>query len=435
MKTDLLSFKSGTNEADGGLPPEWKLIFPRDKKAPVARLASHGGIPVIAAEGCCDCVGYLQRETAAEPGRSYKMEATFKAVGGFDPYNSIFFTISTEDRAKNDGIFKYEKNADGWIRGSCVFTVPEGECEKLLIKIFIKYVDSGRALIRSLTLSPCDPPPERWVRVAVMNGMAKEWPTWDKALDYAGSQNADIALLTESFNLTYLPEEARGKAYSFMSEKAAKHGMYVSGTYYLNDASDGRFYNSQLIVGRNGEYVGHYYKNHPYDTEAYDFGICSGSEVPVFETDFGRVGCMICYDSWFTDVAELSSLKGAELLLFPAAGLYRRLMAARSADNGLWVAMTSSGGGYGIWDPGGEEIFANKQDDPTMCSYLAGHFKDTASTKIDDLVDVGVATIDLSKRNSPHNWGGPVFSSPGGRKARRQQRTMLYDEIMDEYVL
>ena len=435
MSESLLANGEYFTGKPGGLPDGWNLASARPEIAPAVRLAAHGGIPVITAEGGAACVGCLQTVVPVTPGASYLFEACFKAVNGFDPYKSVFFTVATEDNKMNDGIFEYARGADGWIRGKAVIAVPPGECRTLKVQIYIKYIDSGGVIIRSVSLKPCEPAADRWVRVAVMDGYPKELATWERALDFAGEQGADIALLTESFNLSYDPEGPMGASYQLMREHAVKHRMYVSGTYYFHDTTDDRFYNNQVIIGRNGEFAGHYYKNHPYDPEAYNSGIISGGEVPVFELDFGKVGCFICYDGWFGDVAELLALKGAELVLFPAAGLYRRLVSARAADNGLWIASTSSGNGCGIWDPAGEEIISNKCDDSTKASLVDGHFKDVVTGKVDDILEVAVATINLSRKASPHNWGGPVFSSPGGRRARRQQMKTLYDEIEREYRL
>lgn len=63
---------------------------------------------------------------------------------------------------------------------------------------------------------------------------------------------------------------------------------------------------------RQGNLVGTYDKIHPYSPEINEQGITPGTRVPVFQTDFGRLGFMICYDSWFPDVAQLVSLEGAD---------------------------------------------------------------------------------------------------------------------------
>ena len=49
-------------------------------------------------------------------------------------------------------------------------------------------------------------------------------------------------------------------------------------------------------------------KIHPYSPEANRQGITSGSKSDIFESDFGKVGMVICADSWVNDIAELLGL-------------------------------------------------------------------------------------------------------------------------------
>ena len=75
--------------------------------------------------------------------------------------------------------------------------------------------------------------------------------------------------------------------------------------------------------------------------EEYEAGLTPGVDYPVFDTDFGRVGISICYDSWFPEIYRALGLSGAELVLLPNAGYYEDLMPARAADSGIWVAVST----------------------------------------------------------------------------------------------
>ena len=62
-------------------------------------------------------------------------------------------------------------------------------------------------------------------------------------------------------------------------------------------------YNTAVLIDRDGLLVGKYRKvNLPYDE--FEDGITPGSDYPVFQTDFGKVGMMICWDSQFPDAAR-----------------------------------------------------------------------------------------------------------------------------------
>jgi predicted amidohydrolase len=154
-------------------------------------------------------------------------------------------------------------------------------------------------------------------------------------------------------------------------------------------------------------------------------------DVPVFHTDFGHVGVMICYDSWFTDVAELLALKGAEMILFPNASYYCSLMPARAADNCVRIVASSSDARCSIWDTSGIDV-TNPNADPTCHSNCEGTFSDVIYKKVEN-VEIIIATLDLNQFPSPHNWGGPLRSAPGGRRNRREQKNVLCDQIKAEY--
>jgi predicted amidohydrolase len=189
-------------------------------------------------------------------------------------------------------------------------------------------------------------------------------------------------------------------------------------------------WNRVPLFDRAGRLTGYYDKIHPYTPEITNDGITAGARAPVFPTDFGTVGILICYDSWFTDVAELLALRGAELILFPNADYYRSLMPARAADNGVRLAVSSLYGTPGLWDTAGRDV-QSPDLDPSCYAKEGGTFSDVRETMVGKIRLLS-ATFDLSRAPSPHNWGGPLLSAPGGRKNRRDQRHPLYREIEEE---
>ena len=63
--------------------------------------------------------------------------------------------------------------------------------------------------------------------------------------------------------------------------------------------------------------MGDYSKHHLWAAERYYFH--AGEDIPVFNTKYGKIGVMICYDAGFPEVARILALKGAELILCPSA--------------------------------------------------------------------------------------------------------------------
>lgn len=84
-------------------------------------------------------------------------------------------------------------------------------------------------------------------------------------------------------------------------------------------APDGRWRNAVVMVDRNGEIMGEYHKVYPTAGEMEDIGIVPGKGPVVFECDFGRVGCIICFDLCYQNLAwEYRELE-PDLMLFASA--------------------------------------------------------------------------------------------------------------------
>ncbi|MDR2136556.1 MAG: carbon-nitrogen hydrolase family protein, partial [Treponema sp.] len=147
----------------------------------------------------------------------------------------------------------------------------------------------------------------------------------------AAADKADLLLYPETVSQDGVANGER--LLGLLGALAAKYGMYTAASIFITDKKDGRNYNRGVLHDRQGKPAGVYDKIHPYSPEVTHRNISPGQKTDVFKTDFGTVGMIICYDSWFTDVTALMALKGAEVILFPVAGYYRSLIPARAADN------------------------------------------------------------------------------------------------------
>ena len=116
-------------------------------------------------------------------------------------------------------------------------------------------------------------------------------------------------------------------------------------------------YNSALLLGPDGEIVGKYRKTHGVE-EFYK----PGDELPVFQTRYGKVGILICYDRQLPETARALASRGAELILIPSNGMWGRLndamLRTRAYENSLYVVFAHPRDGLVI-DPGGRIIAAN----------------------------------------------------------------------------
>jgi len=70
-------------------------------------------------------------------------------------------------------------------------------------------------------------------------------------------------------------------------------------------------------------------------------GICPGTEYPVFQTRFGMLGIMICYDGFFPEVARELANRGAEVIAWPVWGCNPLLARARACENHAYVVSST----------------------------------------------------------------------------------------------
>jgi alpha-L-fucosidase len=406
----------------GQTPQGWTVTTPNKAIAPVFQVVDapgggNGGKALMATgTGRQECFGFIEHPVKLS-GRNYHFKVRFK-VEGIEDINrnlvhGIFGTF-------NDGIFHYRKESDGWIVGENRFRGEEGDCK---VRLTFRFSPNGKVWWDRILLEECAPIPERRVKIAASWG-AHDMNFWSKWLDAAGQKQVAVALMTEGFNGKGIgqPEPIDGPTGQLMSGKAKQWKMYVAGTFY--EQRGDLVFNSCPLYDPAGKLVGIYEKVELYDPEL-DQGCTPGSEMKVFKTAFGKVGIMTCYDSWHAETARLLAYKGAELILFPNAGYCMGLMPARAADNGVWIA-AASGGTAGIWDSGGA-LAGNPNADPSRycASSILEYAKDDANCMIS-------ATVDLSRQYSPHNWGGPMASAPGGRRVRQTVMSHLEDELATE---
>jgi predicted amidohydrolase len=403
-------------------PAGWVVTTPNPALAPVFQVVDfpdsrYGKALLAVGNGRQECFGFIEHPVQLS-GKNYHFKVRFK-VEGIDDVNrslthGIFGTF-------NDGIFRYHQEEDGWIVGENTFRGKDGACT---VRLTYRFAPTGKVWWDQVLLEECPPIPPRPVKVAVSSGAHQMdfWPAW---LDAAGRKGVNIALMTEGFNGKGIsqPEPIDGPTGRLMSEKAKQWKMYVAGTFY--EKRGDLVFNSCPLYTPTGVLLGIYEKVELYDPEI-DQGCSPGREMKVFKTDFGRFGVMTCYDSWHPETARLLGYKGAELILFPNAGYYLSLMPARAADNGVWIAAASANSPSGIWDSGGAQAGNVNADPSRYCdTSILDYEKDEAHSML-------IATIDLSRQHSPHNWGGPMASAPGGRRVRQTLMRPLEDEIARE---
>jgi len=412
-----------------GLPSGWTQVNASKALAPRFALEERDGRNVLAAYGAGkpDCSGYLRTTFPIALGKTYLFRARFRISEDLNPQDNLLLQCFA---STSDGIHEFRRLPDGTVEGAAKLHFPGEGTRTADVRIAFRLSAQGKAWFDEVSLTETTPIVPRLVKVGCTKG-PPNLKLCEQLLDAAGAARCDLVLLSEYMQGERAEESLAGPSTRLMSDKARQHHMYVAGGIVRRDGQTGRVYNTAVLIDREGHVVGKYDKIHPYSPELNEQGITPGHGVPVFRTDFGKVGFMICYDSWFTDVAELLSLKGAEIVLFPSAGFYRSLMPARAADNGLRVVASSWNSGYGVWDTMGRNVLEPNADASCHPDIESQTFRDPREIPVAG-TQLLTVTLDLNASGSPHYNGGTMMCAPGGRRNRREQLNHLEDEITRE---
>ena len=161
----------------------------------------------------------------------------------------------------------------------------------------------------------------------------------------AARQKADLVVLGETLTSVALgktfaevAEPIPGPSTHFFGELAKKFHLYLVAGLVERDGY--LVYNTAVMLGPDGQLVGKYRKT-SLPRDEVKAGICPGDEYPVFETRFGKVGLMICYDGFFPEVARELSNRGAEVIAWPVWGCNPLLARARACENHVYLVSST----------------------------------------------------------------------------------------------
>ncbi len=184
----------------------------------------------------------------------------------------------------------------------------------------------------------------------------------------------DIICLPEMVNISWVEEaekslklsqvaedeNSHGPVTGMLAEVARKQNCYV--TCPIITKLDGRFYNSSILLNRQGKTEGIYHKVHPVSTEIIpgtynkNEGVTPGPIKPsVYKTDFGNVGMQICFDANWTESWHSLKLNGAELVCFPSQGPFTHVLRNHAWMN-QYAIVSATGEDAQIVDMTGDRI-------------------------------------------------------------------------------
>lgn len=152
-----------------------------------------------------------------------------------------------------------------------------------------------------------------------------------------------------------------------LEEVTKKEDVHVVfGMLERSEKARAALYNTAVLLGPSG-FIGKYRKTHLPTHSAFEEKryFRPGYQAPVFETDIGRLGLIICYDVFFPEITRLLRLKGSQLIVCISASpavrreFFEVLTVARAIENTAYLVYVNLVGvedGLQFW--GGSRIAA-----------------------------------------------------------------------------
>jgi len=126
---------------------------------------------------------------------------------------------------------------------------------------------------------------------------------------------------TENYNNFNYAEIIPGPTTERLKQLASELNVVIVASLF-EKVDAGIYFNTGVVIDADGKYLGKYRKNHIPDDPGFfeKFYFSPGdSGYQVFNTRYGRIGVLICWDQWYPEAARITSLMGAQILFYPTA--------------------------------------------------------------------------------------------------------------------
>jgi len=364
---------AGEQPAEG-----WSHASPREEIAPSFSVEPQGGRDggvrlIIRADGRGGLSGQWQKTFPVKGGRPYRFMAYRRIAQVPLPRRSAYArivwqddagkSVPTEEPGPRDVLIGWKPTAEpefppdgptdaaGWTEVSGTYRAPL-KATRAMVALQLQWAPQGRVEWSGVSLAETAAPAGRKVRLAAVHFRPKGGATpldncrlFAPLIAEAGRQKADLVVLPEVLTVAYsgrgeteCAEPMPGPSTAYFGGLAKQHNLYIVAGLIERDGP--LIYNVAALIGPDGSLAGKYRKVALPRSEV-ERGVTPGSDYPVFQTRFGKVGMMVCYDGFFPEVARELTNRGAEVIAWPVWGCNPLLARARACENQVYLVSST----------------------------------------------------------------------------------------------
>jgi predicted amidohydrolase len=357
---------------------DWQAASPREEIRPAFEMVrrggrdGHGGL-IIRCDGREGLQGYWAKVFPITPGQTYRFSAYRRVDSVPLPRRSVPARIVWQD-ALGKPVLRDEPlktrllegqialalaehpadrstDAAGWTEVSGVYRAPS-KATQAVVELHLQWAPRGKVEWSEISLTPSAAPAGRKVRLAAVHFQPKNGKSpagncrlFAPLIEQAAKKHADLVVLPETLTFyglgkTYadVAEPIPGPSSEYFGTLAKQHNLYIVAGLIERDAH--LIYNVAILLGPDGKLIGKYRKV-TLPRDEITSGVMPGHEYPVFETRFGKLGMMVCYDGFFPEVARELSNRGAEVIAWPVWGCNPLLAQARACENHVFLVSST----------------------------------------------------------------------------------------------
>jgi len=377
-KTEKVTAGDSRAPAPEDVPEGWQTASPREELRPQFSARPDGGSDghgsfAIQADAREGLDGYWTKTFPVKGGQYYRFRALRKTEHVASPRRSAVArllwqddagkSVPTEEQVVTDVLPGFARTAEpeypadkapgahGWTEVAGVYRAP-AKATRAVVELHLQWAPNGKVEWSDVVLADTSAPSGRKVRLATVHYRPKGGKSpmdncreFAPLIEDAAKQRADLVVLPET--LTYFglgksyadcAESVPGPSTDYFGALAKRHNLYIVAGLLERDRH--LVYNVAVLIGPDGK-VGGKYRKVALPRSEIAGGIAPGSNYPVFDTRFGKLGMMVCYDGFFPEVARQLAMRGAEVIAWPVWGCNPMLASARACENHVYLVSST----------------------------------------------------------------------------------------------